>query len=898
MKLKKSLASLLSTAVVIPSAFGSCFAAPESESAKAIPKSNSYESNQSSGENSLITDFTFNGRKIQSGTDVGKMKLDLFEGDNLNTALMRGLEFILSDTPSPYIDDKSLMVKGIKENSLIKESLQSTVDYIKTKKENDNDKNLELLKRLHTIEAMIKSDKNISRENPALHFISAMKCAYQMIISRSVAKNILEDNREKIESRMGSETYSAGSELSSTIPQEGFNAGICAGVSTDQQSTETTFYKIDNSGNLGVSIGTGFKDYLSANASCALGITNSLVFYSLEEFLDSGMDKGNISFLKLKDENLKKVISSRKKMQNDEDAIIVKLKTSIEPFLKSTAIIPQNLALKIPEPTYTGISEKNKKLSANYKLAAEAGCMAKAGMNVSAETSLSKIKSYHPYLDLIDENFLVTDYCADVNDLTEFLKTSGASKYKEIKEILRSDKQNADKSGMLSIIISNLTSDLKRYNTALAIMADDTPHSKSKSEARTVKKNIEKNWIGTKGSLKNKHSRETMLKIAISLGAYLRTLSSSDEEKRLLSSLYDEVQNLSLLQKFTNKLFFKTQQGFGTSRTSSKVTVNGETYLDIPFVGKTNFTLGYSDTDSPLYSEKSKDITVTTQLPMINGKLYGSEILKDKLKDFIKKISETNNAASLTLSDSLNLVDKEFDNVASSYGVEKTLTVPTVISMKNYMNLHFYLTKIPKTEQPNELIPLPDNNLIEKTEDSVILKLTKRIDSLNTDVKINPEAASIKASQKIGKTSSKVGPDSLIFITNKFNTCELSKNLTASAEIWKRFKKAQKDSLEKLFINITDNASNAKYELQNVYSMIIGNIQNKSGMSDTEKSAMTTATENIFRNFLDSCGKLKLAENNESEEEYYETSSKLLDAILKLNYDFVWYPALVASNSK
>ena len=329
MKFKKSFVSILSTAAFLSLIFNtSAFSVSTRNSSKDSGES-AYKSfaNKTAASQLMDLGFTFDGQSVQSNSDISKLKLDLFEGNNLDTALLHGLEFIINDNPSPYMDDKNSVVGKINENQLIKESLESTINYIKTKKENDNDKNLELLKRLHTIEAMIKSDGSINEDNTALKFISAMKSAYQMVISRNVAKQILEDNREKIESKMGSETYSAETELSSTIPFEGFNTGISLGMATTQQATETSFYKIDNSGNLGLSIGTGMKDYLSANASAAFGITNSLIFYSLEEFLDTGMSKGNISFLKLKDDDLKKVISSRKEMQKNEDAILIKIKT-------------------------------------------------------------------------------------------------------------------------------------------------------------------------------------------------------------------------------------------------------------------------------------------------------------------------------------------------------------------------------------------------------------------------------------------------------------------------------------------------------------------------------------------------------------------------------------------
>ena len=898
MKLKKLLASILSLAVLVPSICGCEIFAVSSKHKHRAPKGENYDTEKKIGGTSKLTDFTFNGKKIQSGSDLSRLKLDLFEGDNLNIALMHGLEFIISDDISPYVDDKSSITKAISENEPIAGSVRDTINYIKNKKENDNDKNLEIFKRLHTIESMMKNDQNIQSDNAALKFISGMKSAYQMVISRAVAEQILEDSREKIESAIGSEVHSASGELSSSIPQEGFNIGLSAGLSTNQQSTETSFYKIDNSGSLGVSIGTGLKNYLSANAACAFGITNSLIFYSLEEFLDTGMDKGNISFLKLKDEDVKNVITSRKQMQRDENAIIVKLKTSIEPFLKFSGIVPQNLTFKMPDLTYFGVSEKNYGLSVNSKLDAQASCLAKAGMNVSTEASLNKIKSYHPYLDLIDENFIITDYCTDIDDLVTYLKTANTYKYKEVKESVSSMREKPNTTETLSLMISHLTNDIKRYNHALAIMADKDLSTEDKAEAQSIKKNTEKNWIGDNISAKNKHSRETMLKVAISVGAYLRNSAKSDEEKDLFLPLYNEVQNLSLLQKFTNKILFKAQQGFDTSRTSNKLAVNGETYIDIPLVGKTNLSVSYSETESKLYTENSKDITITTQLPLIKGKLYGSETLKEKLKDFVIKISQANNKASLILADSLELVDKDFDMVASDYGVEKTSSTPKGPAPKHYMNLHFYLTEIPKTENLNELIALPDNRLIKKGKNEVILKLTKKIETLNKDLSLNHEVGGIAASSKVGKASSKIGKDSLIFTVNKFNTCKLGKNLMSVSGIWNKFKESQKSSLAGLFNNITDDKSNAKYELQCIYSAIVKNIKAKSEISNDRKSLMLIETENIFRDFLNSCKELKKSKSDIAAESSYKTASELLDTILNLNYDWVWYPALLSAYSK
>ncbi len=893
MKLKKSLASILSAATFTTSICGSGAFAEKSEPSDKIDKNT-----RNFGETLKFTDFTFNGEKIQFNTDTSNFKLDLFEDDNLNTALMRGLEFIVNDDSSPYINDKDLIVGGIVKNGLINESIHSTIDYIKTKKENDNDKNLEIFKRLHTIECMIKNDENIPGDNVALKFISGMKSAYQMVISRSTAKEILEREREKIESKIGSDTYTAGGEISSSIPQSGFNIDISTNIGTKQSSTETTFYKIDNSGGLGIGLGAGLYDYLSANVECAFAITNSLIFYSLEEFLDTEMSDGNISLLKIKDEEVKKVVSSRKSMQNAEDEVLSKIETSIGPFLKSANIVPQKLTFKWPEPTDFTTSEKSHGFNIKSRASAAADCLASIGMDVSTDRTINKITITHPYLDLIDEDFLPTEYCEDVSDLVKYLKISNNKKYKEIQNFADKEFGKENRTQKFSAIVSNLTSDIRRYNSVLAIMADRETSEKIKTQAHDVKKSIEQDWVGKGIKHKNKLSRESMLKTAISTGAYLRSLAQSEEEKNLFSSLYTEVKHLSLLQKFTNKTFPSSTYGFNTSRKSDTSSITGQATIDIPLVGATNLSVTYSDTQSPLYTENSRGVTINTQLPMINGKIYGAEDLKENLKKFIKKSLQNNGFSSVILANSFDLVSKQFDNVLSSYAVEKVKSIPMVLSVKDYMHLNFFLTNIPKTEKSDEFIALPDCELIKKDKDQMILKLTKRIDSKKADLKVGVGKNKVKAFSECGKASSKIGSNSLIFIVNKFNVCEAGKNSTGISGFWEKFKTSQKNSIEDLFININDDGSNAKYELQGMYSLIIKNLSKKSDENDTQKQSLIAAVKNLFRNFLGACRDLKESQNNESKQKAYNEAESLFDSILKINYNHVWIPALMKANNK
>lgn len=890
MKFKKSLVSVLSTATFLSSICSALAFAEESDKINHAQKS--CEATQTPNTKSCLDEFTFDGKKIQSGTDTSKLKLDLFEGDNLNTALLYGLEFIISEDSSPYVDDKESITKTANENKLIKESIQSTIDYIRRNRANNNDKNFELFKRLHIIEIMLQNDNDANTNPTVLKFISSMKSAYQTILSRSVAKQILDDNRDKIESKLSSETYSASADAISTIPQDGFNIGIFSGISTNQQGTETSFYKIDNSGNLGISIGTGLKDYLSANASCAFGITNSIIFYSLEEFLDSGMDRGNISFLKLKDDDLKKIIISRKQMQNDENEILVKIKTSIEPFLKSSGTVPQNLAFKMPEPTYLSKSEKHFGISAKSKLAAEASCLEHAGMNVSTDASIHKIKSYHPYLDLIDENLFITDYFDNIDGLITYLKTSKTAKYKYIKELA----ENGINKDELRIILQNLTGNLKEYNSLLAIIADNNSGKDEIENARAKKKSIEKDWIGSDIQSKSKLNRESMLKTAITIGAYLRNLDTEQGNKELFSPLYDEIKNLSLLQKFTSKLFFKSYHNtFSTSRVLNTESVTGEANFDIPLTGKTSLSITYSDTGSPLYTENSQDVDITAKLPIVHGKLYGSNTLKEQFKKYIKAFSDRSESVNKIFADCFKLMDKEFDNVISEHKLEKQFSIPSVVAVKDYVTMKFLLTKIPKTTS-RDLTALPGCELLTKEKDEMVLKQTKRIDSKNVDISLLKDTNGYGISVNAGKSSSRIGGDSLIYLTNKFNTSKLGQNFAEENSLWDKFKESQRDSLGSLIINIASDKSNARYELQGIYSTIVKNIKNASNINKEEKTSLLSDSEKLFREFLDSCEEFKKSDTEESKAGNYSKAISKLDDILALNYKQVWIKALAAAN--
>ena len=60
----------------------------------------------------------------------GSNTLDIFEKDNLRTILIQGIDFILNDESTPYIDKKSDVNGSILKDSLLCECIKSTKKYL------------------------------------------------------------------------------------------------------------------------------------------------------------------------------------------------------------------------------------------------------------------------------------------------------------------------------------------------------------------------------------------------------------------------------------------------------------------------------------------------------------------------------------------------------------------------------------------------------------------------------------------------------------------------------------------------------------------------------------------------------------------------------------------------
>ncbi len=862
----------------------------ESKDSEPIIKSESTDLNKISNsttqaiESMVEKGFCFE-KKPEEYSSLKEVKLDIFQKNNLDSALKESFKFILNDKPGSFIDDKSLINGAILKNTILCENIMAAQKHIDSAPQSQ-EKDVETVKRLSVIKAIMKADKSIQEDNVFLNFISSMRDAYAAKISRKVASDILKDKRNKVETVMSTQNSSKEAELSSKIPTpSGLSIGISAGIKNNESSSEKAFYKIDNSGNIKVSIGTGFKNFLSLDTNYNLEFTYSLIFYSLEQFLDTYTKEGKISSIEFRANEIENLIGTREEMRKKEKLVLSQIKTSIEWFLKASEIIPQGLNIDLPNVTFASCADTQKTFSTKCDISASAACLASAGASVSSEQQIIDTSMKHSYLNLIENDCSASSYVENSDEIISFLKQENVKKFKEVKEYAESyfkqivANKTVKAADIMSILTSNILGDLRRYNTALSVLANENSSSEQKKSYKNYKKKIEKRWLGSFGT-----GRVKMLKAAITCAAYLRDFAHTEEEINLFKQLYFEIEHLSKLQLFAKNssgknIYFQTGQNTRVNSTSGQFSVT------LPAFGTSYINVSYSDSVGDAYFDTSEDIAVQIQIPMFGDNFLGDYSIRNQIKKIMTKLSEKHNYESEMFSKTLEIIDKNFDDVLKQLGVKTLISVPGVFSTQKYMNLNYFLTKIDKSADNNDDLSLPEQQkIIKKSEDEWKLKLIKRIDSTVSGLKLGIfDYATPNISHSIGKASSIIGSDTLSFITSRYNVFQtgMKDKENSSNYLWNNFKNSQSEQFKNLFINISDINKNVRYELQCIWNQAIKNIKSDNSLIDSEKSQMISNCEKSFSEFLNDCDNL----SKKDSEENFKKASNSFDKVMELNYN-------------
>ena len=368
-------------------------------------------------------------------------------------------------------------------------------------------------------------------------------------------------------------------------------------------------------------------------------------------------------------------------MQEAEINLISKIKTSIENYLKISGIISQSASCELPAITQSVNDTKESSIKASGNLSATADCFVSLGMSIAQSSRYVDSSVKHPFINLIETDGSPSYYAENSNQILHFLKSEKTTKFVETKNNLENYKTNSE---LFSIIISNIIGDLRRYNNSLYIISNKNNSKSEQRDALKIKKSIEKNWLNNSRLNASSSGRLLMLKTSISLIAYLRNYAQTTEDFEMLRKLYNEIENLSKMQIFSKSLKNKSAK-FSTSRKTKINSVSGNLSFEMPVVGTASLNVDYDDSIGEAYFDTSKNLTISMSLPMFGNRVLGKHNIKVKFKDIIKKLSENKtNPFAGEFKEALSLIEPEIYDILKSYGINKSVSVPGILSNKKY----------------------------------------------------------------------------------------------------------------------------------------------------------------------------------------------------------------------
>ena len=806
------------------------------------------------------------------------LELDLFEGNNLDNILLKTIDVVEKDSQ----DETSRTYNHFKDliyNAELMQGFKNVKNYLLDDKIGENRKQFKIINQLKAIEKILQ--KNNLESHSFFGFIHTAKMAYKIKISRKIASEILKCNRQSVEEKMDNDNSSMKLEMGTKLNIEGVELGFSIGVKSSEGASELNFYQTENSISIKLSVGIGESNLFSLSAAEALEVKRTLIYRSLEQFLDTEIKRGQITTIKIRANAIEDIINSRKNMQKKEKKLLANISASLTNYLKALGVIDQNIKVKFPDITQTDSAKSAITKKNTFSLQAEIQCLVDAGINVSTSSSLEKVNSNHPYLELIDNNCLPSEIGKDSKNISSFLKAEKYNKFNEINQRLF-DATEEDINNLVNII----KGDLESYNWALSIMSNENASKEDAGKAELLKHEIEKNWLTSKFFKKFKNGRLDMLKAAISISSLLRSaihINISETTQSYFKELYYQMEILSKMQVFTNSLKASKRNAefLITEKEKETQSLKGEILIDIPKIGKTSMNFTYSEVN-PNSKKTKSNISFSIELPLIGNKIIGNNSLQKALNKIQEKLSKSENKFSYKIAEAIEILKRKFNSKGTILGYYITERIPSIsdqLSMSKFLSdnsieITFSFEEIKKYSC---VYPLPGQSLCDKPKASWFLKNIEGTETKTSETEFNAASAvSIKGSKSIARSSNIIGSDSLRLLANKFNIFELSlidrKDENDKNYLWRNFKESQKNQLKKIFKNITKNGTNARYELQKMYNNIIKKIK------DSQKNNV----DEVFIKFLNACQKFT---NAFSEKNYIETSN-LLDEVLKLNYKY------------
>lgn len=822
------------------------------------------------------------------------LEIDLLNWHNMNTVLYEGLKYAIDSDNVPNLDAtkqhkrtsifKMLNKKNKYQNLAdtdeqtsevvnLNESISNLKDALeKNKNLPIGDVQLKLSAIYEYLKSFGKHDKSL-KDDVFYNFIRGMVKLYNVQIARTIANQIMQTNRLNIEDTV----------ISATTP----NVSIRDGYS------DTALFTSKSSFGGNIDILKGDFGFGEAGISIGAKYTTKDIFYTIEQLLDSGeigtMTKISWYFI---NKNLHNARKTRSDMQKKELELLKTFQSSVEFYLKLSNIIPNAVNIMWPSITRSTTQEASKSISGS--LSAYVELKNAAGFSIETEATISKWSKSLEYMSLITKDCKPSPKMT-VDDIIKILQKGDEEKEQNF-EILQD----------VEMQINLLIGDIQHYLNILSAYNVKKTH-----ELKNKKHEFEKIHQFSKHT----KGRLGVFKYMMTMAVLARNSATTPSQIELFKKFYKLLEKLALMQNFSRKKSHRTAR-YSLNTKSNSQTVSGICELKIPGISGTNVSFTRSRIrDIPFQESNGDCMEFQVHVPSaVVGKLVTDHI-KNKLLSSAQ-FDKNDDANLLDYKDpfeqSSKLIDKiqitgALGNIASGGLIKGTTGISTLYrKIEPDLIMPYPQIKGTRNEAENmEILPLPGKDLQEKQKSEWVNLYWIVTSSVEVNTSIIPLDVSL--SQPIRK----IGTDTLIYLTGRYNVCALGFNdefsdahaenngkktikYTLSSNVgklsikdvsdkihngkineisafspWEKVKAEQRVPLFEIFKKIGNNHKNLLHELQGMYTKIMHDIP------EIDKDKCTQ----LFKNFLDECEKISNGRQTEM-----NNAIRLLEKIFWYNY--------------
>lgn len=816
--------------------------------------------------------------EFEAGNYDGILKVNLFEYNNLVTAIKRALNSALDANATEAYNQGTnnfFMSSGnirqrIESVPGLLQVIGSVLAELNSNEEEDeeSDRQLRVLKLIKEAYDLACANPNLGENHQFTRFLRGASRALRVVMVSRATDEFMEKNREYIENSAQKTSKSMGASVNVKSNIDGVNLGSSISASKSEGGSDAGLYVISFGGGLKANVGVGFGK-ISVNGGLGANITRSAVFFSLEQLLDESIRKGK-SIIPFEPEIVKKLLKHREKLQKLERDLMSVFKDDFEAFLRMLSLIPGSVSVEMPDITKSAIVGHVTNIKSSVE--ASASFLDYVGFKIAAEMNAKIQEKIGGWLTLVSDDFSPADGLS-VKYITDFIgkKYDFSQKYGS-----RSDE----------VTLLQIVTYLRNYVEVLSTLASNP----SDKEASKRKHEIEDLWLpGGRGI--TSEGREGVLKSMIVTLANLRETTSQDRHIEIFKQGYNEASKLVKLFEFSKDKKDKK----GTYRKTTVADNKGFTAtLSLP--QGISIALTYSDNKGNTFQENNgKYIQIDFSIPFNIGAIIGIKMIQDKLSKASAQWGQERGRDTEQMREALLLAT----DILSQVG---TLSIGDSLSMKILGQSVFtvQMTRIdgnageqnvrglPKYEgTPRKKgAPKPRYETIFKDKNAWVIQYIQSAATTTTNV----DAGLISANKSFSKKEKFAQDNTMTYIRSKYNTYAigLKDKSPATNELNSplvAFENEQAGPLGKLFLNITDLNSNVRYELQCMYNEIMDNI---SGSKDEENCS------DVFAEFIKSCEDLKKSKN----EKNFKKTLNAFNEVLKENYRWNFLPHLNNSFKK